>query len=58
MKFTDKQLSELRSQWEFGEAEECRRGLMCGMAIRRRSSAVRSSRLSIPGTSTIRDMCT
>ena len=31
MKFTDKQLSELRSQWEFGEAEECRRGLMCGM---------------------------
>lgn len=31
MKFTDKLLSELRSQWEFGEAEECRRGLMCGM---------------------------
>lgn len=31
MKFTEKQLAELRSQWEFGEAEECRRGLMCGM---------------------------
>ena len=23
----------LRSQWEFGEASECRRGLLCGMGI-------------------------
>ncbi len=31
MKFTDEQLQKLRSQWEFGEASECRRGLMLGM---------------------------
>lgn len=31
MKFTAEQLSKLRSQWEFGEASECRRGLMLGM---------------------------
>ena len=23
----------LRSKWEFGEASECRRGLLCGMGI-------------------------
>ena len=23
----------LRSKWEFGEARECRRGLLCGMGI-------------------------
>ncbi len=26
-------MAELRSRWEFGEASECRRGLLCGMGI-------------------------
>ena len=26
-----KKYEEMRSCWEFGEASECRRGLMCGM---------------------------
>lgn len=28
---TEKTYSDMRSNWEFGEASECRKGLMCGM---------------------------